>query len=106
MYIVSSIGTVIVGIVYGYEIGDENDVTLAVCEQAMTSVEFLISNTFLVEYLPFLAHMPTWLPFTSFLRRLQDLRRCSEELRDMPWTIAKDTIVGVPSLVGPKKAQQ
>lgn len=106
MYIVSSIGTVIVGIVYGYEIGDENDVTLAVCEQAMTSVEFLISNTYLVEYLPFLAHLPTWLPFTSFLRRLQDLRRCSEELRDMPWTIAKDTIVGVPSLVGPKKAQQ
>ena len=55
--------------------------------------EGLTPGAFLVEYFPFLRHVPAWLPGAGFQTRLKRWRDASHAMVDMPFAKAKDNIV-------------
>lgn len=48
----------------------------------------------LIEYLPLLRHVPTWVPGASVQRKIPGWRRAALELRDAPWEACRTTQVG------------
>ena len=59
--------------VYGIDIAERGDRIVEVIDMAMEGVSVALTpGTFLVEYLPFLRHIPEWLPGASFQKKLRD----------------------------------
>ena len=75
--------------VYGLQLTDEY---IRLFEEAFTSLDLLLSGSIL-DFAPFLAYIPTWLPGTGLLRRLAYYRPIVVAMRDVPWKDAKDAIV-------------
>ena len=75
--------------VYGLQLTDEY---IRLFEEAFTSLDLLLSGSIL-DFAPFLAYIPTWLPGTGLLRRLAYYRPIVAAMRDVPWKDAKDAIV-------------
>ncbi|KAI0712466.1 cytochrome P450 98A3 [Earliella scabrosa] len=84
-----SLGVSILSSTYGLEIVDPDDENLSVCEEALHSVELLMFNTYLVEYFPWLARVPPWVPGAGYLRRITEFHDAAWKLRNMPWEHAK-----------------
>ena len=89
----SSLGVSILSSTYGLEIVDSDDENLSVCEEALHSVELLMFNTYLVEYFPWLARVPPWVPGAGYLRRIAEFHDAAWKLRNMPWEHAKAALV-------------
>ncbi|KAI0712492.1 cytochrome P450 [Earliella scabrosa] len=76
--------------VYGINIAERGDRLLEVIDAAMEGVaEGLTPGAFLVEYFPFLRHVPAWVPGAGFQRKLKRWRDSSHEMVDMPFAQAK-----------------
>ncbi len=86
---VSAVGATLMKAVYGLEITDEY---IKLFADAFSSSDILLNGSIL-DFLPFLAHVPTWLPGTAFLRRLAYYREVVPAMRDIPWMDAKAAIV-------------
>lgn len=81
--------------VYGINIAERGDRLLEVIDAAMEGVaEGLTPGAFLVEYFPFLRHVPAWVPGAGFQRKLKRWRDSSHEMVDMPFAQAKAAMVG------------
>ncbi len=85
----SSIGSTLMRAIYGLQINDEY---LRLFAEAFSSLD-LILNGSILDFLPFLALAPTWLPGTELLRRLAYYRPIVAAMRDVPWRDAKAVIV-------------
>ena len=97
----SSITAIVLSTLYGMELAEENDPNVAIFETGLQSVEFLISNSSWVEYLPLrvIENLPTWLPGMSIIRRLAEIHEAAMIIRNMPWKHSKDALVrALPSL--------
>ena len=66
---------------------------MKIFERALKSVDVLVEGSTVLEYMPFLAAIPTWLPGTGFLRQLAEHRKYAHLLRELPWTQAKEMMV-------------
>ncbi|KAI0769932.1 cytochrome P450 [Fomes fomentarius] len=83
----------ILKVVYGIDIAEQGDPLLEVIDAAMEGVaEGLTPGAFLVEYLPFLRHVPAWVPGASFQTKLKRWRDSSHEMVDLPFAQAKVAI--------------
>ena len=71
---------------------------MGIFERALKSVDVLVEGSTVLEYMPFLTAIPTWLPGTGFLRRLAEDRKYAHMLRELPWTQAKEMVVRVALL--------
>lgn len=96
----SSLGASVIRTVYGLEVAATNDQYIDAFEDGISSAELLLSGTSMLEFFPFLAYLPTWLPGTSLQRRCARYRQVHIRLRDMPWNDAKETIVRILFLPG------
>ncbi len=67
-------------------------------DDAMSSIELLLSGTNPIEIFPVLARVPTWLPGTAFLHRLAHYRNLLVTVRERPWARVKAAVVS-PSCV-------
>ncbi|KAI0715623.1 cytochrome P450 [Cerioporus squamosus] len=74
--------------VYGLQVKDEY---LRLFQEAFSSLD-LVLNGSILDFFPFLAHTPTWLPGTGLLRRLAYYRPIVAAMRDVPWKDAKAAI--------------
>ncbi|RPD62615.1 cytochrome P450 [Lentinus tigrinus ALCF2SS1-7] len=83
-----AIGTTLMKTVYGLQLNDEY---IRLFEEAFTSLDLLLNGSIL-DFAPFLAHVPTWLPGTGLLRRLAYYRPIVAAMRDVPWKDAKAAI--------------
>ncbi|RDX53515.1 cytochrome P450 [Lentinus brumalis] len=83
-----SIGSTLMRAIYGLQINDEY---LRLFAEAFSSLD-LILNGSILDFLPFLALAPTWLPGTELLRRLAYYRPIVAAMRDVPWRDAKAAI--------------
>ncbi|KAM5539491.1 hypothetical protein V8D89_006943 [Ganoderma adspersum] len=76
--------------VYGIDVAEEGDRIIEVIDTAMEGVSVALTpGAFLVEYLPFLRHVPEWLPGAGFQKRLRRWRDASHEMVEMPFAQAK-----------------
>ncbi len=75
------------------DIAEQDDRRMEVFERALKSVDILVEGATVLEYMPFLTAVPTWLPGTGFLRRLAEDKKYAHMLRELPWTQAKEIVV-------------
>ncbi|KAI0715664.1 cytochrome P450 [Cerioporus squamosus] len=87
-----AVGTANCKAAHGLEIAQENDSKMAVFEKAQENVEYLIEGSTILEYLPFLVHVPRWLPGTGFLSWLEESQKAAWMLREMPWIEMKEAV--------------
>lgn len=84
-------------IVYGITIKEENDEHIALAEQALqVTAEGLRPGRFLVQYLPFLRHVPSWMPGTSWQQQFKQWRDASARLQEEPFEHAQRAMVSAP----------
>ncbi|EJF63527.1 cytochrome P450 [Dichomitus squalens LYAD-421 SS1] len=90
--------------VYGVDVAEQGDKIIEVIDAAMEGVaKGLTPGAFLVEYFPFLRHIPEWLPGAGFQKKLRRWRDASHEMVDIPFAQAKAAMKRcdpTPSIVG------
>ena len=78
---------------YGIRVSEESYKYLNLVEEGNSTEEHLISGTSILEFIPALARLPTWLPGTSFLRTLERGREAVLRMRTVPWNDTKHGLV-------------
>ncbi|RPD57200.1 CyP450 monooxygenase [Lentinus tigrinus ALCF2SS1-7] len=78
---------------YGIDVKDENDEMLAFIEAGLQGTrELIVSGGFLVDYFPFLRHMPSFFPGCGFHKLFAKWRKDNKLLREMPFMRYKDAV--------------
>ncbi|KAJ6575009.1 cytochrome P450 [Mycena capillaripes] len=86
-------GGVILHVVYGYEIRPENDPYVALAKEALKGLNQAVhTGSFLVDFLPVLKYVPSWVPGASFKRKAEAWAKSSLALRDIPFEDLKASI--------------
>ncbi len=79
---------------------DENDELLAFIDAGLAGTrELVVAAGFLVDFLPFLRHMPSFFPGCGFQNQFAKWRDDNKLLRDMPFKRFKDAAVSLFSYV-------
>lgn len=89
----SSMQGTILQIVYGTDIKDESDVQLSVAAEAIEAIGQSTPGHFLVEILPFLRHVPSWVPGAGFQRLFAKSKLANERLKHALFDEVQDCLV-------------
>ncbi|KAI1782834.1 cytochrome P450 [Ganoderma leucocontextum] len=80
----------ILKLVYDIHVEDENDVYVKISEEALAgAVEGLVPGKFLVEFLPFLRHVPPWFPGATSQRLWAKWMAAGDRLKNVPFEHTK-----------------
>ena len=87
----------ICAVVHGVHMEDEQALYSS---RVLTAAEVGFSEvfrpgSFLVEFLPWLQHVPAWFPGTGWQKKLQIWRGQADAMLDDPYNVAKDAMVSV-----------
>ncbi|KAN0137798.1 Cytochrome P450 [Lactarius tabidus] len=86
-------GRLIMSLTYGYDLKDNNDQIIAAPVQATELVSRLIvPGALLVNHLPFLRHMPSWVPWFNYESVAQQGRELSSRMINEPFNFVKTTM--------------
>ena len=84
----------ILNITYGYCVADEDDSYVALADDALrTSSQASVFGTYLVDYIPMLKYVPSWMPGASFKRKAREWRRLTREMLESQFRIVKQNMV-------------
>ncbi|KAI0770513.1 cytochrome P450 [Fomes fomentarius] len=96
-----SFGATFIEMAYGLPNQEDKNKIVDEFEDALTSMNIMVSGTSLLEFLPVLGRVPTWLPGTSFLRLLEHYRKVMVTVRELPWDMVKSAVAAgnaIPSI--------
>ncbi|OBZ67685.1 O-methylsterigmatocystin oxidoreductase [Grifola frondosa] len=83
-------GATLLKIVYGIELAEDDTEYTRVVESALEgAIEGLVPGRFWVEFLPFLRHIPSWIPGAGSQKKLATWRADAHAMRDVPYAVAK-----------------
>ncbi|KAK0199220.1 cytochrome P450 [Desarmillaria ectypa] len=88
-HIEAGVASIVLRIAYGYTIR-ENDPLLAKCKQITDEFIQMTSHKFLVNKIPFLRHVPEWMPGANFKRLAKEWKQKVEEMTDEPFYWVKE----------------
>ncbi|KIY44914.1 cytochrome P450 [Fistulina hepatica ATCC 64428] len=92
---------IILSIAYGYHVNEQNDPLVSLVEAAMDIFSEINAPTaFLVNFLPFLRHIPQWMPGARFKRRAYTLKAYTDQATDTTYRMVQDGLANgtaVPS---------
>ena len=92
----SIFSAIIVKIIYGVEVEDENDPNVAQLIRVIKNVQGFVSGRFYVQYFPFLRHVPLGVPILgSQFRELEEVRAVMEEVKQAMFDKTLDYLVSV-----------
>ncbi|KAH7909414.1 cytochrome P450 [Hygrophoropsis aurantiaca] len=78
--------SVIMNVVYGIEIAPRNDRYIDIAETALDGMaKAAAPGAFLVDILPFLKHVPNWMPGAGFKQKAAFWKKAVLEMRDLPF---------------------
>ncbi len=81
-------------VVYGHEVKDENDEYVAILDKGASVVnELLLPGRYLVELIPALQYLPSWLPGATFKREIPQWKRHVAAIRNVPYDAASKSVV-------------
>ncbi|KAK0480174.1 cytochrome P450 [Armillaria novae-zelandiae] len=87
------VGSIIMKMVYGYDVEPDGDRFVDLVDQAMISARLGLANgAFLVDLLPILKNVPVWFPGAKFKRLAQRWRKQVEEMREEPFQYAAESV--------------
>ena len=73
---------------------DEDDSYVTLADDALrTSSQASVFGTYLVDYIPMLKYVPSWMPGASFKRKAREWRRLSREMLESQFRIVKQNMV-------------
>ncbi|KAI0693294.1 cytochrome P450 [Cerioporus squamosus] len=73
----------IIKIIYGLDVADKNDQYIAMMEKILEGGEAFVPGRYYVEFLPFLRHIPGWVPGAGFQKDFAVWRHASEWVRNV-----------------------
>ncbi|KAF9646882.1 cytochrome P450 [Thelephora ganbajun] len=86
-------GSLILSIVYGIEVDSQENQFFANAQQATYSLgPALLPGTFLVDWIPSLKYLPSWLPGAGFHAVAKRARRKLDEMKNLPFDHVKDNM--------------
>ena len=96
----SNFAEAILKIAYGVDVVDAHDETVEVINEGVAGVrELLVFGGFLVDYLPFLRHVPSYLPGCGFMKRFEKWAKDNQRLRRVPYQRLCDALASVHKLL-------
>jgi len=87
---------------YDLPIKKEGDPYVALAEEAINSLALaVIPGKFLVDLIPILKYVPSWMPGAGFKRKAKEWHQLQERFRNEPYdfTVRKMVSLGVPLIV-------
>lgn len=94
---------IIMRIVYGYDTAPEEDYFVELSEAATQKLsESVFPGAALVNALPILRHLPSWLPGTGFQVYAKEAKKLTKKMRDVPFAFVKENLtsgMAYPSMV-------
>ena len=90
----SNFASTVLKVIYGIDIKDENDMYLQISEEAVAGAAVgLVPGKFLVDFFPFLRHVPTWFPGAASQRLWVKWMAAVRRLEDVPFEHTKEKMV-------------
>jgi len=84
--IVSAVGGMAISLAYGLDIKETDDPHVNRAETAVESITDVTgSGVYLVDILPILRHVPSWVPGAAFREQANISRKIQEEFRHLPY---------------------
>ncbi|TFK50520.1 cytochrome P450 [Heliocybe sulcata] len=96
-------GSLVLNVVYGYQVTSNNDPNLGLAEECVDLLANRIASgggIWPVDVMPFLQYMPDWMPGSGFLRNARIWKAKMQEFVDKPYEYVKDQMAkgtAVPS---------
>ncbi|RPD62685.1 cytochrome P450 [Lentinus tigrinus ALCF2SS1-7] len=72
----------IVKIIYGFDVAEKNDKCVMMMEKALEGGEAFVPGKYYVEFLPFLRHIPGWVPGAGFQKDFARWRNAAQWVRN------------------------
>ncbi|KAF9260456.1 cytochrome P450 [Marasmius fiardii PR-910] len=86
-------GGIILEIVYGYRVQEDNDPYVKLADNAMAGFKEVAGfGTFFVDFVPMLKYVPAWFPGATFKVKAAAWIQDCNRLRDLPWLQLKKSI--------------
>jgi cytochrome P450 len=84
---------IVLKVAYGYDVADEHDSYIALANAALqTFSQASVFGAFLVDYIPMLKYVPSWMPGASFKRKACEWRNLSHEMLESQFKIVKQNM--------------
>jgi hypothetical protein len=80
-------------IAYGIDVLPENDPYIRAAEKGIAVMVANQASAFLVDAIPVLKYLPSWLPGAGFKRFSLESRRLSHEVLESPFRVLKQAVV-------------
>ncbi|KAI0772313.1 cytochrome P450 [Trametes elegans] len=79
-------GSLILGVAYGIDVQPKNDPYIATAETALHAMSMAgNAGAYLVDYIPFLKHIPAWVPGATFKRQAAEWRKATTAMVEAPF---------------------
>jgi len=85
---------IILNITYGYSVADEHDSYVVLANTTMRSfAQAIVFGSYLVDYIPMLKYVPSWMPGAAFKRKAREWHRLSREMLESQFQFVKQKMV-------------
>ncbi|KAH9976351.1 cytochrome P450 [Lactifluus volemus] len=94
-------GRLIMSLTYGYSLKDEDDMIAAPIQATEIMSRVMLPGAVMVNHLPFLRHIPSWVPWFNYESMAQIGRKLSHKIQNDPFDFTKsamDAGTAIPSL--------
>ena len=96
--VTSTLSATIIDISYGIDVQPEDDPNVERAGKALVNLkEAAISGSFMVDILPFLKYMPTWMPGAGFKAYAERVRPYTVDMREAPYKEGTSRLVSALS---------
>ncbi|CDO75710.1 hypothetical protein BN946_scf184493.g8 [Trametes cinnabarina] len=86
-------GSLILGVAYGIDVQPKNDPYIATAETALHAMSKAgNAGAYLVDYMPFLKHIPSWFPGASFKRQAAEWRKATTAMVEVPFKAVRNAM--------------
>ncbi|KAF8874417.1 cytochrome P450 [Infundibulicybe gibba] len=85
--------SVIMNVTYGINVAPHDDRYITIAEKALDGMAKAANpGAFLVDVLPFLKHVPAWMPGAGFQLKAREWRKAVTEMRDLPFEAVRNAL--------------
>ncbi|TFK81327.1 cytochrome P450 [Polyporus arcularius HHB13444] len=96
-------GSLILGVAYGIDVQPNNDPYIATAETALHAMSMAgNAGAYLVDYIPILKHIPSWLPGATFKRQAAEWKKATDAMVERPFKAVRTAMAegkATPSMI-------
>ncbi|RPD63476.1 cytochrome P450 [Lentinus tigrinus ALCF2SS1-6] len=96
-------GSLILGVAYGIDVQPKNDPYIATAETALHAMSMAgNAGAYLVDYIPILKHIPSWLPGATFKRQAAEWKKATDAMVERPFKAVRKAMAegrATPSMI-------